>query len=192
MMTLARRSLLAATPALLAGCTFDTSPYPQPPLKHARVDLDRFMGRWYIIGHIPYFAEAGYVGSYAVYTRRPDGAINDQYNGYPKSFAAKRFQFTSVDEVEPRTDNAVWRVTLLNGMVGVPFVIMHVEPDYSVFLGGFPNRSLGWIFAREKRMDEATYRAMLDRFYRQGYDARQFRRVAQFPDQIGKPGFERV
>lgn len=192
MMKLARRTLLAATPALLAGCTFDTSSYPLPPLRHATVDLDRFMGRWYIIGHIPYFAEAGYVGSSAVYTRRRDGAIDDQYNGYPKSFDAKLFRFTSVDEVEPGTQNGVWRVTLLNGMVGVPYVIMHVEPDYSIFLGGFPNRSLGWIFARDKRMDAQRYRAMLGRFYQQGYDARRFRRVAQFPGQIGKPGFEPV
>lgn len=192
MMTLARRSLLAAAPALLAGCTLDTSSYPDQPLHHASVDLDRFMGRWYIIGHIPYFAEAGYVGSSAVYTRRRDGAINDQYNGFPKSFGAKRFQFTSIDRIVPGTDNGDWRVTMLGGAIGVPYVIMHVDPAYSIYLGGFPNRSLGWIFAREKRMDARTYHAMLERFYHQGYDARQFRRVAQFPDQIGKPGFERV
>lgn len=194
MLKLGRRSLLAATPAILAGCTLQTSSYPFPPLRHASVDLPRFMGRWYIIGHIPYFAEAGYVGSYAVYSPH-DGnpnAINDQYNGYPKSFDAKLFQFTSIDDVQPDTDNAIWRVTLLNGAIGVPYVIMHIEPDYSVFIAGYPNRSLGWIFAREKSISPALYHAMLERFYHQGYNARQFRMVAQYPDQIGKPGFDTV
>jgi apolipoprotein D and lipocalin family protein len=192
MMKLARRALLAATPALLAGCTLDTSSYPYKPLQHASVDLGRFMGKWYINGHIPYFAEKNYVGSYAVYTERGDGAIDDQYNAYPKSFDAKLFQFTSIDQVEPGTDNAIWRVTALSGSIGVPYVIMHIEPDYSAFMAGFPNRSLGWIFAREKRMNPAVYQAMLERFYHQGYDARQFRRVAQYPSDIGKPGFETV
>lgn len=189
---LARRSLLAAAPALLAGCTIDSSSYPYPPLRHASVDLPRFMGKWYIIGHIPYVLEAGYVGSYAVYSPHHGGGINDQYNGYPKRFSAPLYQFTNIDHVQPGSDNARWRVTFLNGTVGVPFVIMHVEPDYSIFLGGYPDRTLGWIFARQPRMAQATYHAMLERFYRQGYDARQFRKVAQFPDQIGKPGFERV
>lgn len=189
---LARRTLLAATPALLAGCTFATSSYPFKPLRHASVDLDRFMGRWYIIGHIPYVAEAGYVGASATYSPHPGGGINDTYHAYPKSFDAKPFTFTSIDYVQPNTNNAVWRVTLLGGLIGVPYVIMHVEEDYSAFMAGFPNRSLGWIFARDKRMDEATYHAMLQRFYEQGYDARKFRRVPQFPEQIGKPGFERV
>lgn len=190
--TLARRSLLAAAPLLLAGCTLDTSSYPYPKLRHASVDLPRFMGRWYIIGHIPYFAEAGYVGSYAVYTPHRGGGIDDQYNGYPKRFGAKLFQFTTIDEVEPGTDNAIWRVTLLDGAIGVPYVIMHVEPDYSAFMAGFPDRSLGWIFARSKTMDPALYQAMLERFYRQGYDARRFRKVAQVPGQLGQPGFEPV
>ncbi|MGC9270435.1 lipocalin family protein [Acidiphilium sp.] len=192
MLTLARRSFLAAAPAALAGCTLDTSSYPFPPLHHATLDLDRFMGRYYIIGHIPYFAEANYVGSYAVYTRRADGTINDQYNGYPKRFSAPLFQFTSIDYVEPDSGNAIWRVTALNGWIGVPYVIMHVEPDDSAFMGGFPNRTLGWIFSRTKHMDPSLYQAMLERFYHQGYDARQFRRVAQFPSQIGQPGFERI
>lgn len=192
MLTLARRSLLATAPALLAGCTIDSSSYPDPPLRHAAVDLPRFMGKWYINGHIPYVAEAGYVGSYAVYSPHPGGGIDDQYNGHPKHFGTKLFQFTSIDYVQPNSDNSIWRVTVLGGAVGVPYVIMHVEPDYSAFMAGIPTRSLGWIFAREKRMNPAVYRAMLERFYRQGYDARQFRRVAQYPGQIGKPGFETV
>lgn len=184
-----RRVLLAATPSLLAGCTFATSSYPYPPLRHASVDLDRFMGRWYIIGHIPYAAEAGYVGASATYAPHPGGGISDTYRAYPKRFDAKPFTFTSIDYVQPNTDDAVWRVTLLGGLVGVPYVIMHVEPDHSAFMAGFPNRSLGWIFARRKRLDPATYQAMLARFYQQDYDARKFRRVPQFPEQIGKPGF---
>jgi len=38
-------------------------------------------------------------------------------------------------------------------------------------------------------MDDTTYQAMLARCARAGYPIAQFRRVPQFQDQIGKPGF---
>ncbi len=184
---------LLAAPALLSACTFATSSYPQPPLRpRAPIDLNRYYGKWYIIGHIPYFAEAGYIGAYATYTPRPAGGIIDAYHGHKDRFSAKLFRFVSIDYVEPGTGNAIWRVTALGGAVGVPYVIFDVNDDYTIALSGLPNRSLGWVFARSNQMDEATYQAKLETFYHHGFDARQFRRVAQFPDQIGQPGFEKI
>ncbi len=184
---------LLAAPALLSACTFATSSYPQPPLRpNAAIDLNRYYGKWYIIAHIPYFAEAGYVGAYATYTPRPAGGIIDAYHGYKDSFSAKLFRFASIDYVEPHSGNAIWRVTVLGGAIGVPYVIFDVNADYTIALTGLPNRSLGWVFARSNRMDDATYQAKLETFYYHGFDARQFRRIPQIPAQIGQPGFEKI
>jgi apolipoprotein D and lipocalin family protein len=47
---------------VLNGCSGDP-PNPNPragvPLQTVPVDLPRYMGRWYIIANIPYFAERG-------------------------------------------------------------------------------------------------------------------------------------
>ncbi|QKM50171.1 hypothetical protein B7760_04232 [Burkholderia glumae] len=70
--------------ALTAGCTSDP-PNPNPraavPLSTVPVDLPRYMGRWYVIAHIPYFAERGFVGSRAQWTLRADGRIDDVFVG---------------------------------------------------------------------------------------------------------------
>ncbi len=190
---LTRAVPLLAAPALLSACTFETSSYPLPPLRPTvAIDLNRYYGKWYIIGHIPYFAEAGYVGAYATYTPRPAGGIIDAYHGHKDRFSSKLFRFASIDYVQPHSDNAIWRVTVLGGAVGVPFVIFDVDPSYTIALAGLPNRSLGWLFARSNHMDDATYQTQLEGFYHHGFDAKKFRRVPQFPDQIGKPGFEKV
>jgi apolipoprotein D and lipocalin family protein len=39
-------------------------------------------------------------------------------------------------------------------------------------------------------MDDATYQSLLTRFTAAGYDAGQLRKVPQFPDQLGQPGFQ--
>ncbi|MGA3251441.1 MAG: lipocalin family protein, partial [Paraburkholderia sp.] len=53
---------------LAAGCS-NAPPNPNPraavPLRTVPVDLPRYMGRWYVIANIPYFAERVFVGSRA-------------------------------------------------------------------------------------------------------------------------------
>ena len=39
-------------------------------------------------------------------------------------------------------------------------------------------------------MSDADYRAALDRFEAMGYDITRFKRVPQFPSQVGQPGFQ--
>ena len=75
-------SLLAGLTGLvlLVGCA------SHPPLRQAKnVELGRYMGTWYVIGHVPYFAERGDVASADEYRRNPDGGIAVTYH-YRKSF----------------------------------------------------------------------------------------------------------
>ena len=48
----------------LSGCIVVPKSDDAPPTQlAANVDLDRYMGKWYIIANIPYFAEKGKVAS---------------------------------------------------------------------------------------------------------------------------------
>ena len=170
---------------LLAGCAAEG-----PPLQLARqVDLERYYGRWYIIAEIPYFGERGNVGATVEYAALPDGRIGDIYDAREKTFDGKPVHMVLEDYVVEGSNNALWRVKLF-WPVFVSYPILDVDPAYRVSLVGYPDRSLGWVFARTPRLDDATYAAAMGKFAAQGYDVTQFRKVAQFPDQIGQPGFE--
>jgi apolipoprotein D and lipocalin family protein len=184
---------LAVVVTLAAGCA-STPPNPNPranaELELApQVDLDRYMGRWYIIANIPYVAERGYVGSYVEYRRRDDGRIDDFYFGRKKSFELPITEHDLVDDVVADTQNAKWRACWF-GPICFSYLILYVDPDYRYALIGYPGKELGWIFARDAEVDEATYRSLLARFDAQGYDTSLFRRVPQTPAQIGLPGFQ--
>lgn len=177
----------------LCGCASappNTNPLRDAPLKLApAVDLERYMGRWYVIANIPYFAERGFVGSYIDFSLRPDGRIDDVFHGYKGGFDAPRSDFALVDTVVPGTRNALWRASPF-WPISFANPILYVDPDYRYALIGYPDKSKGWIFSRGGRIDDATYERFMKMFAAQGYDTSQFQKVPQYPDQLGLPGFQ--
>jgi apolipoprotein D and lipocalin family protein len=174
---------------LLAACA-STGESAMPPLTTtATVDLDRYMGRWWVIANIPYFAENGKVATADVYALRDDGRIENVYV-YRKAFDKPEKQTKAVASVVPGTDNAQWQIAFFGGLVKADLLVLEVAPDYSWALIGHPKRKMGWVFSRTQAMDDAKYQELRGKFAGYGYDTAQFQRVPQFADQVGQPGFQ--
>lgn len=179
------RAAAVALPLLAMACRSDDA----AKLKLApSVDLDRMMGGWYIVANIPNWFENDLVGLYDVYSRRPDGDIQEDFYTHQNSFDTPQKHYTVHDWVTPGTNNAGWRVQIF-WPLNFPFLILYVDPDYRTVLFGYPDRSLGWIFSRTPTIDDASYAAALERFRGLGYDTTKFRKIVELPEQIGKPGF---
>ena len=176
---------------VLAGCS-TTPPNPNPragePLKLATVDLPKYMGHWYVIANIPYFGEKDYVAGQSEWTLRPDGRIDDAYIGRKGGFDAPETRRSFVDTVVPDTGNAHWRVRIL-WPIYVSQLTLYVDPMYQYTVLGYPDKTLGWIFARTPYITEAKYQEMLGKLEEQGYDIARVKRVPQQREQVGKPGF---
>jgi apolipoprotein D and lipocalin family protein len=184
-------ALLLAAAALLASCASappNRNPHASDPLPLANFDLSRYQGRWYNIAHIPYFLEDGYVGTYSEWTIRPDGQIDDKFFGRKGSFFADISEHGFVDTVEPGKGNAVWHVHLL-GPITVPQWTTYVDENYQYTLLAYPDKSLGWIFARTPEIDAKTYAELLGRLDKMGFDTALFKLVPQKPEDMGKPGY---
>ena len=152
-----------------------------PPLQsRANVDLPRYMGRWWVIANIPYFAEKGKVATADVYTLRPDGHIDNVYV-YRKAFDKPEKSMRGVATVVPGTGNAQWRIAFFGGLVRADYLVMDVAPDYSWALIANPKRSLAWVFAREAQMDDVQFEALKARFAEWGYAPAKIVRVPQAP-----------
>jgi len=63
-------------------------------------------------------------------------------------------------------------------------------PVYSWWLIGNPKREMGWLMARDAKMDDALYDELLKKFENYNYTISAFKRIPQFKEQIGKPGFQ--
>jgi apolipoprotein D and lipocalin family protein len=139
------------------------------------------MGDWYVIANIPYFAEKDCFDSIESYALRPDGDIDNWFTCRKDSFAAplKRI-VTALASVKDKQTNATWRVRFFK-VIAVSYLILDLDPGYQWAAVGHPSRRYGWILARSKSLDPATYAAILKSFGEQGYDTTKFEKVPQRP-----------
>ena len=164
----------------------------RPPLKtSAKIDLERYMGRWHVIARVDYFGERGDVASEDDYALDDDGNVATVYR-YRKSFdtGANVRTLRSTGLVQPGTGNAYWRIRFF-GFFKADYLVLEVADDYSWALIGQPGRKLGWIFGREAVMPDAIYADLLGKMQGYGYDPATLLRVPQVEGQLGKPGFHR-
>ncbi len=174
-----RHTLVAGLLVLLiaSGCT--SMKQPLRPVPH--VDLPRYMGNWYVIANIPYFAEKNCVDSIESYALRSDGNIDNWFSCRDKTFDAPlKRKATALAVVDDKTSNAVWHVKFFK-IFSVKYVVLDLDPNYQWVAVGHPSRNYGWVMSRSKTLDQGTYDAVLKNLASQGYDTSRFRRVPQQP-----------
>lgn len=146
----------------------------QPPKTVARVDLPRYMGDWFVIANIPYFAEKGCFDSIESYALRPDGAIDNWFTCRKKSFEAPmKRKSTAVAKVTDTTTNAEWTGRFFK-ILSVKYLVLDLDPNYQWVVVGHPSRRYGWVMARLKTLPNSTYQDLLHRLADHGYDPTKF------------------
>ena len=87
----------------LVGCTSN------PPLPTVeRVDLDRFMGPWFVLAHIPALGEGDAYNAVESYELNEDGEIETTYNFRDGGFDADLETMRPVATVRDTQTNATW------------------------------------------------------------------------------------
>jgi apolipoprotein D and lipocalin family protein len=142
---------------LFAGCATTKQSLPAAV---AHVDLDRYMGRWYVISHTPYFLEKGKVASYDTYARRPDGRLTNNFTFREKSVDAPEKTWEGIARIVDPASNAVWKISFF-WPVSVTSKILALDPDYRWAVVGNNDGGLLWVLARERRLPADTYAAIL-------------------------------
>lgn len=174
MRTLIFSFMLAALTGV-SGCASVKEPLQTVP----HVDLPRYMGDWFVIANIPYFAEKNCFDSIESYALRPDGNIDNWFTCRKKSFDAPlERKANALATVKDTTSNSVWSVKFFK-TISVKYLILDLDPNYQWVAVGHPSRRYGWIMARSKTLNDKTYQAILRRLADQGYDPNKFQKVPQ-------------
>jgi apolipoprotein D and lipocalin family protein len=170
------KKFLALALLALASCTSAPKPPPLRTVDH--VDLNRYMGDWYVIGTIPWFVEKDNVGTMDIYKLRPNGQIEIRNAFHKKTLDAPRKEMRATGTVVNTKTNAEWAVQFL-WPFKAPFLIIDLASDYQRTTIGYPDRSLIWIMSRSPQMPESDYAAALEAAKAQGYDTSRIVRVPQ-------------
>ena len=160
----------------LAGCA--GSPEREPIVTVEHVDLQRFMGDWYVIANIPTFVEKGAHNAIESYRLDDDGSIATTFTFRKDSFDGKQKTYTPRGFVLDTDSNAIWGMQFVWPFKG-DYRIVYLDEGYTQTVVGRQKRDYVWIMARSPAIPDADYQRILAMLAGQGYDVTKIEKVPQ-------------
>ena len=172
----ARTRFVAALAAafLLGGCA---SRYPDMQTVDY-VDIDRFMGPWYVIANIPTSLEKGAHNAVETYELDDDGSIATTFTFLDGGFDGEPKQYNPRGFIRDKQTNALWGMRFV-WPIKADYRIVYLDDDYTQTVIGRQKRDYVWIMARTPTIPDADYRKLVEFVDSLGYDTSKIEKVPQ-------------
>lgn len=157
----------------LAGCGIFGGAHHPPLDTVPRVDLTRYLGKWYEIASRPVSQQEGCTCTTAEYSVLEEGVIR---------VVNKCRKGEDIDQAEGKafvvegSGNAKLRVQFFWPFRG-DYWIIDLAEDYSHAVVGTPSREYFWILSRSPRMNEDTLQTLVARLEAKGFDTSTMQRT---------------
>ena len=150
-----------------------------PPLKTVdHVDINRYMGPWYVIACIPTFIETKATNAIEKYTLLPDGTVDTVFTFHQGNFDGPLKRYNPHGFIVDKINNSTWGMQFI-WPFKAEFLITYLKSDYSQTIIGRNKRDFFWIQARTPQIPESDYQGLLSILSAQGYDVTKVRKVPQ-------------
>jgi apolipoprotein D and lipocalin family protein len=133
-----------------------------PPLVAMQkfIDIERFMGTWYVIACKPTYFEIGAhnaVEKYSWNKKQQQVDIDFEFN--KENGPAQKISQTGYIYNDKKTE---WRLSPF-WPIKLPYLIIELDEDYSYTVIGYPSRDYLWIMARSKEIDNNLYEELTEK-----------------------------
>ena len=170
---LRRLGLVVACLLTLGGCA------SSPPIRTVDyVDIERFMGDWYVIANIPTFIEEGAHNAVESYRLDDDGTIETTFTFREDGFDGELQRYEPRGFVRDDPSQAVWGMQFI-WPFKAEYRIVYLSDDYTRTIIGRSARDYVWIMARTPQISADEYDAMLQLLDEVGYDVSKVQKVPQ-------------
>jgi len=166
----------AAVLTILSGCG---SPNYAPLNVVDKVDVARYLGKWYEISHLPNSFQKKCNCTSAEYSILDSTTIlvvntcrKDSSNGEISQVKGKAFLVEG-------TNNTKFRVQFFWPFRGDYWIIDLDKDNYQYAVVGTPSRQYLWILSRKPTMEEKLYYSLVDKCKEKGFDIRMLVKTNQ-------------
>lgn len=167
-----QRLFIYAGLLLLTACT------AHPPIHTMNnIDLDRFMGDWYVIANIPTWIEKDAFNAVESYQQNADASIATTFSFRQGGFDGALKTYNPVGFVSAE-NNAVWGMQFI-WPIQAEYRILYLNDDYSQTVIGRSARDYLWIMAKTPNISDEDYHQLLKFVGEQGYDVSKILKVPQ-------------
>ncbi len=170
--TYSKLLLVTLTAIMLAGCAAKG-----PEMKTVdHVDIERFMGPWYVIANIPTFLEKEAHNAVETYTLNDDGTIATNFTFRKGGFDGKLKEYNPKAFIQDKESNALWGMRFV-WPIKADYRIVYIDDDYSTTIIGRQSRDFVWIMARTPTISDLHYDELVSMVESLGYDTSKLERV---------------
>jgi apolipoprotein D and lipocalin family protein len=174
------RKLLIALLSLMASSSAALAEGGRRPFQEVveRMDLERFLGSWYVVGVSPTPFEKGAANGIETYSLDAKGRIRVEYVFYKGGPGGKRKVMHQKGWIVDRERNTEWKVQPL-WPLKLPYLIIDLAEDYRYAVVGTDNYKYVWIMSRTPSISEDDYAGILSRLEGRGYRIGDIQRMQQ-------------
>ena len=140
------------------------------------VDLERFMGDWYVIASIPTFIEKQAYNAIESYRLDDDGTVATTFRFNKGSHDGPLKEYYPRGFIRDTQSNAVWGMQFI-WPFRAEYRIIYLSDDYSQTVIGRTKRDYVWIMARTNNIPKVDYERIIEFLQAQEYNISDIRTV---------------
>lgn len=140
------------------------------------VDLNRFMGDWFVLAHIPTFLERNAFNAVETYRLNSDGSVFTRFSFNRGAPDGPRRSFDATGYVRDQQTNAEWGMQFI-WPFKAEYRVLYVDDEYRYTVIGRTARDYAWIMARSASVSEDVYSGLTELLVREGYELEKVRRI---------------
>lgn len=176
---LKRLGLMTLLASILSACATQSLPSIATVPK---VNIDQFMGDWYVIAAIPTAIETESFNAIENYKLNKDGSIATTFTFNKGSLQGPLKKYEPRGFIIENTGNALWGMQFI-WPIKAEYRITYLNADYSQTIISRNARDYAWIMARTPQISQDDYANLTKIVADYGYDISKLRQV---PHKIAK------
>jgi apolipoprotein D and lipocalin family protein len=148
----------------------------------ARIDIDRYIGRWYEIARLPNSFEKGLVCTTATYSMKKNGKISVVNEGRKGSREGRASRATATAWVVDPAEPGKLKVSFFWPFASDYWIIALDTEEYRFAMVAGSDRKFLWILSREPVMEDRLYKELVESARMMGFDTDLLYKVPQVCD----------
>ncbi len=142
------------------------------------MEIERFLGSWYVIALLPSPFEKDAVNGIETYSLDSKGNVRVEYVFYKGSPEGKKTVMRQKGWIVDRETNTEWKIRPL-WPLKLPYLIIDLADDYRYTVIGTDNYKYVWIMARAPVLSAEDYTGILGRLAERGYKVADIKLMPQ-------------
>ena len=145
------------------------------------VDIEKFMGEWYVIASVPNFIENNAINPMEFYSLNSAGYIDTQFSFFTNNERKEKKRYNAKGFIRNKETNAEWGMQFF-WPIRFSYLIVDLSTDYSFTVISVPSKKYIWIMSKTMILDDGVYIQIIEKLKNNGYDISKIVRTNQIID----------